>query len=79
MTEDDRIFRAAKTDFAPDALSPELRLMWLLARATGEDGLTSDEWEDLYDQAVASAGSVGAAIEALESGRMSLEKHQEDQ
>jgi hypothetical protein len=73
---DDQVFVAAKTDVALDGLSPEHRLLYLIARQTGSDGLTGRELDDLYDGAVEAAGSVGAAIEAFESGRMCLEKHE---
>ena len=75
--ETERVFKAVKTDVALDSLSPENRLMYLIALATGDHGVTGYEWDDLYDEAVGAAGSVGAAIEAFKSGRMSLAKREQ--
>ena len=74
--KDDRVFVAPKTDAGLVGLSDGAKLMLLIIRATGTQGLTAEEWDNLYDDAVESAGSVGAAIEAFESGRMGLEADQ---
>ncbi len=68
------IIRATQIDSSTSGLSPAAMLLLLLMKHTDRNGITEDHLSELFNKAVFAAGSIGAAIEALENGRMRLHK-----
>jgi hypothetical protein len=66
-----RIIRAKKE--GRGQLSPAATLMLMLAKQA-PDGIEEEHLLDLFDQAVATCGSIQGAIQALESGALVMEK-----
>jgi hypothetical protein len=54
-------------------------LVAMLVKHTGRDGIEVEHLYELFDMAVAAAGSISGAIEAWESGRMNLERVVDEQ
>ena len=73
------VLRPTTKDGHAGQLSPSGMLVAMLVKHTGRDGIEVEHLYELFDMAVAAAGSISGAIEALESGRMNLERIVDEQ
>jgi hypothetical protein len=73
------VLRPTTKDGHAGQLSPPGMLIALLVKHTGRDGVELEHLYELFDMAVAAAGSISGAIEALEDGRMNLERVVDEQ